>query len=422
MIYTYAPVTGIPTASFLFDSNISSNANISISKLNGYPSNGNVYLNGDGLWTIPPTIIPNDSLSLSQLQTVVNNANMVYTYAPVTGIPTASFLFDSNISSNANISISKLNGYPSNSNVYLNGDGLWTIPPTIIPNNSLSLSQLQTVVGNANMVYTYAPITGITTAALLLDSNISTFASISISKLNGYPSNSNVYLSGNGTWTTPPTIIPNNTITLSQLQTVVDNENMVYTYAPTTGVPTASLLVNSNISATANISISKLNGYPSNSNVYLSGNGTWTTPSTTIPNNTITLSQLQTVVGNENMVYTYAPTTGVPTAALLVDSNISATANINGSKILNSTITGSKIANSTISANNILNATITQQKMGFLSGNAVGTKIFSDMNQGLYIRSLVNTSLANQSFELFNSTFETGLTSTSAPINQQIVI
>jgi Na+-translocating ferredoxin:NAD+ oxidoreductase RnfC subunit len=259
MVYTYAPVTGIPTASFLFDSNIASNANISISKLNGYPSDSTLFLNGDGLWTIPPTIIPNDSLSLSQLQTVVNNANMVYTYAPVTGIPTASLLFDSNIASNANISISKLNGYPSNGNVYLNGDGLWTIPPTIIPNDSLSLSQLQTVVNNANMVYTYAPVTGIPTASFLFDSNIASNANISISKLNGYPSNGNVYLNGDGLWTIPPTIIPNDSLSLSQLQTVVNNANMVYTYSPVTGIPTASFLFDSNISSNANISISKLN-------------------------------------------------------------------------------------------------------------------------------------------------------------------
>ena len=70
---------------------------------------------------------------------------------------------------------------------------------------------------------------------------------------------------------------------------------MVYTYNAS-GVPTASLLSNNNIS-----------------------------------NNTISISKLLAVPANSNMLYTYSATTGVPTAALLIDANISATANINAS-------------------------------------------------------------------------------------------
>ncbi len=66
MLYTY-DTNGVTVASLLNDINISTNANISISKLNGYPADSTLYLGGDGLWTIPPTIIQNDSLTLSQL-------------------------------------------------------------------------------------------------------------------------------------------------------------------------------------------------------------------------------------------------------------------------------------------------------------------------------------------------------------------
>jgi hypothetical protein len=41
------------------------------------------------------------------------------------------------------------------------------------------------------------------------------------------------------------------------------------------------------------------------------------------------------------MCFVHSATTGVPTAALLIDANVSATANINGSKLLNASITGS---------------------------------------------------------------------------------
>ena len=70
---------------------------------------------------------------------------------------------------------------------------------------------------------------------------------------------------------------------------------MVYTYNAS-GVPTPSLLSNNNIS-----------------------------------NNTISIAKLLAVPTNSNMCFVHSATTGVPTAALLVDANISATANINAS-------------------------------------------------------------------------------------------
>ena len=77
---------------------------------------------------------------------------------------------------------------------------------------------------------------------------------------------------------------------------------------------------------------SKLIGYPSNASVFLSGAGTWITPSSaTIPDNTISIAKLLAVPANSNMCFVHSATTGIPTAALLVDANISATANINAS-------------------------------------------------------------------------------------------
>ena len=123
-------------------------------------------------------------------------------------------------------------------------------------------------------------------------------------------------------------------------------------------------------------------------------------------------------------------------AFTLNDNNVSVSANINGSKLLNASITASKIANSaitttqissaagitggqiaatTISANNILNATITQQKMGFVTGSSP-PKLFSDMTQGLYIRGLVNTTINGTALGPWAANNE------STVINQQFLI
>ena len=54
--------------------------------------------------------------------------------------------------------------------------------------------------------------------------------------------------------------------------------------------------------------------------------------------------------------------------------------------------------------------------MGFLSGNAISTKIFSDMAQGLYIRGLVNTTITGAALGPWAANNE------STVINQQILI
>ncbi len=62
--------------------------------------------------------------------------------------------------------------------MFLNGLGEWSFPNFIIANNSITLSMLQTVVSNANKVYVFS-LTGIPTATLLTNANISSIAEIS---------------------------------------------------------------------------------------------------------------------------------------------------------------------------------------------------------------------------------------------------
>jgi hypothetical protein len=61
--------------------------------------------------------------------------------------------------------------------LFLNGLGGWTFPNFAVADNSVSLSMLQTVVGNLNKVYTY-DINGIPTATLLTNANINNSAGI----------------------------------------------------------------------------------------------------------------------------------------------------------------------------------------------------------------------------------------------------
>jgi hypothetical protein len=145
------------------------------------------------------------------------------------------------------------------------------------------------------------------------------------------------------------------------------------------------------------------------------------------------------------MCFVHSATTGVPTAALLIDANVSNTANINGSKLLaasvgttqltNLSVTAAKIANSTITTTqisatanitgtqlsasaNILGSqlasqtvtngrialgAITQSNMGFTTAQN-GNKIFdSSLNQGLYIKGLATTTQNGTSLGIFSS-------------------
>ncbi len=62
-----------------------------------------MFLNGLGGWTFPNFTIADNSVSLSMLQTVVNDSNKVYTY-DTNGIPTATLLTNENINNSAGIS------------------------------------------------------------------------------------------------------------------------------------------------------------------------------------------------------------------------------------------------------------------------------------------------------------------------------
>jgi hypothetical protein len=76
------------------------------------------------------------------------------------------------VTSSGSFPVNRLENYPSNSSVFLRGDGTWASPslPT-------------------------------------LDINTGTTGQLNISRLNGYPSSSSTFLRGDGMWATPPTTI-----------------------------------------------------------------------------------------------------------------------------------------------------------------------------------------------------------------------
>ena len=56
------------------------------------------------------------------------------------------------------------------------------------------------------------------------------------------------------------------------------------------------------------------------------------------------------------MCFVHSATTGIPTAALLIDANVSNTANINGSKLLAASVGTTQLTNLNVTAAKIANA------------------------------------------------------------------
>jgi len=77
-------------------------------------------------------------------------------------------VFDLTSNTSGQLSISRLSGYPSNSSLFLRGDGTWNSPITPI-----------------------------------IDINNGTTNQLNVSRINGYPANSNLFLRGDGQWITP---------------------------------------------------------------------------------------------------------------------------------------------------------------------------------------------------------------------------
>lgn len=182
-----------------------------------------------------------------------------------------------NYADTSTIAPSRITGYPSSTTVFLRGDGTWAAgnsgtvtsvgissgtglsvsgsPITASGTINLSLTtELQTLSSltatgllsrNVSGTYSGRTITASTGISLsngdgILGNPTISISTIPINNLSGYPANSSVFLRGDGTWNSIPTIDINN-------------------------------------GTTNQLSISRLSGYPFNSTLFLRGDGQWAT-------------------------------------------------------------------------------------------------------------------------------------------------
>ena len=182
-----------------------------------------------------------------------------------------------NYADTSTIAPSRITGYPSSTTVFLRGDGTWAAgnsgtvtsvgissgtglsvsgsPITASGTINLSLTtELQTLSSltatgllsrNVSGTYSGRTITASTGISLsngdgILGNPTISISTIPINNLSGYPANSSVFLRGDGTWNSIPTIDINN-------------------------------------GTTNQLNISRLSGYPFNSTLFLRGDGQWAT-------------------------------------------------------------------------------------------------------------------------------------------------
>lgn len=160
--------------------------------------------------------------------------------------------FDINTNTISQLSISRLGGFPTNASQYLRGDGLWVVPP-----NSGGTVTSVGVTGSTGLSVSGSPITSIGTISLTLDSDLQALSSLNTTGL--------VARTGEATYL-PRTITAGTGI-------VVTNGNGV-SGNPTVAVSSIDISTNT----TGQIPISRLSGYPTSSNAFLSGDGTWVLP------------------------------------------------------------------------------------------------------------------------------------------------
>jgi len=210
--------------------NYADTSTIAPSRITGYPSSTTVFLRGDGTWAAgnsgtvtsvgisgstglsvsgsPITASGTINLSLTtELQTLSSltatgilsrNASGTYSGRTITAstgisISNGDGILGNPVISISTIPISNLNGYPSNSSLFLRGDGNWSGIPTIDINNGtsgqLSIGRLSGYPANSSFV-------------LLGNGSWGYPNYVPISSLAGYPGNSSYFLRGDGQWTT----------------------------------------------------------------------------------------------------------------------------------------------------------------------------------------------------------------------------
>jgi hypothetical protein len=197
-------------------------------------------------------------------------------------------VFDINSNTSGSLNINRLQGYPGSTNAFLRGDGAWTLPyiNNLLINGNVSLANFglsnvsslgvgsftlsTNIMQSSSSILLSAPTagSGITFAS---DSGIALIASGSSSPGQVRMGNG----SGNYVGLQAPSSIPN-TITW-----VLPNVDGSAGYPlKTDGTKNLSFgTIDINSATSGSLNISRLSGYPANSSVFLRGDGTWASPS-----------------------------------------------------------------------------------------------------------------------------------------------
>lgn len=175
-------------------------------------------------------------------------------------------VFDLTSNTSGELSISRLSGYPANSNLFLRGDGTWNTIPIININSGttgqLNISRLQNYPASSSV---FLRGDGQWVNIPSIDINSGTSGQLNLSRLSGYPNNSSLFLRGDGTWNSPITPI-----------------------------------IDINNGTTNQLNVSRINGYPANSNLFLRGDGQWANAVTQFPVTVTTSNSSLEVISTYN--------------------------------------------------------------------------------------------------------------------------
>jgi hypothetical protein len=188
-------LAGNPTiAVSTIDLNNNTTGQLTLSRLNGYPSNSLYFLNGNGAWVNPLTMTTNDLDNLSSGITI-KNTNPAATAAGLT--------VDSNITGTG-VQFG-FNNNTSEAYVWASGSASLKFATNatkrmeLLNNGSLNMLN-NSIINCANPINPQDVSNKTYIDTKVFDISNNTSGQLSSTRLSGYPNNSNFFLKGNGTW------------------------------------------------------------------------------------------------------------------------------------------------------------------------------------------------------------------------------
>lgn len=293
-----------------------------------------------------------DQMALPTISLNANSQKIINLAAPVLSTDAV----NKNYADTSTIAPSRITGYPSSTTVFLRGDGTWAAGNSgtvtsvsisgstglgvsgspITTNGSINLtlgSELQAlsafvqtglIARTGSGTYAGRTITASTGISIsngdgILGNPVISISTIPISNLSGYPSNSSLFLRGDGAWAGIPTIDINNgtsgQLSIGRLSGYPANSSYVLLGNGSWGYPNY-------------VPISSLAGYPGNSSLFLRGDGQWSTTggggSTSLSSYSINVN---TDGGNTNWIRRDSMTTsgitiyGMGSSGLILENN-----------------------------------------------------------------------------------------------------